>query len=383
MSGPAQIAVTPGALPVVIVGAGPAGLATAACLARRGVAALVLEAAPALGHAWRNHYDRLRLHTVKSRSHLPGLRFPRHVPRYPSRADMVAYLEDYAARFGIAPRTGEEVHRVARAARGEGYVVETSRGVHRARAVVVAAGFNRLPNPARLPDQEAYRGTLLHASGYRNAQPFAALRVLVVGGGNTGAEVSLDLAEHGATPTLSVRAGVNIVPRDFLGVPSQVTSLWMRRLPLWLADGIGRGVSRLAFGDLRRYGLARPELGPLSAIARRGRIPVIDVGTVGAIQRGVISVKPAVTRLTATGAAFADGSAGDFDAVILATGSRPALADLIAVPGALDGEGHPRAFRGSDAAAQVFFVGYRIVATGHLREIGLEAQAVAATLAAS
>src|SRR4051794_3997698 len=104
MSGSAQVTAS-GLPPVVIVGAGPAGLATAACLARRGVAALVLEAAPSLGQAWRNHYDRLHLHTVKGRSNLPGLRFARNVPRYPSRADVVSYLEEYAARFGIAPRT--------------------------------------------------------------------------------------------------------------------------------------------------------------------------------------------------------------------------------------------------------------------------------------
>jgi len=381
MSGPAQVATASGVLPVVIVGAGPAGLATAACLGRRGVAALVLEAAPSLGHAWRNHYDRLHLHTVKGCSHLPGLRFARTVPRYPSRADVVAYLESYAARFGITPRTGEEVRRVA-VAGDDGYVVETSRGAHRARAVVMAAGFNRVPNPARLPEQDAFGGRLLHASGYRDGKPFAGQRVLVVGAGNTGAEVALDLAEHGATPTLSVRSGVNVVPRDFLGLPIQVTSIWMRALPLSLADGIARGVARLSFGDLGRHGLPRASLGPLASVARRGRIPVIDVGTVAAIRRGAVAVKPGVARLTATGAVFTDHSAADFDAVILATGFHPALAQLLAVPGALDQAGHPAAGRGTGAAANVFFVGYRIVATGHLRQIGIEAQSVAAAIAA-
>jgi len=371
----------PAVLPVVIVGAGPAGLATAACLGRRGVDALVLEAAPALGNAWRHHYDRLHLHTVKGRSHLPGLRFAPGVPRYPSRADVLAYLERYAARFGIAPRTGEAVHRVA-AADGAGYLVETSRGVHRARAVVMAAGFNRVPNPARLPDQGAFGGKLLHASGYRNGLPFVGQRVLVVGAGNTGAEVALDLAEHGAQPTLSVRSGVNVVPRDFLGLPIQVASIWMRGLPPALADGVGRGVSRLAFGDLTRHGLPRAQQGPISNVARWGRIPVIDVGTVAAIARGAIAVKPGVARLTATGAVFADDSACDFDAVILATGFQHALADLIAVPGALDPAGQPRGGRGTGAAARIFFVGYRIVATGHLRQIGIEARKVAAAIAA-
>jgi cation diffusion facilitator CzcD-associated flavoprotein CzcO len=384
MSGRAEQAVERerGALPVIIVGAGPAGLATAACLGRRGIEAVVFEAAPSLGHAWRNHYDRLHLHTVKGRSHLPGLRFARDVPRYPSRADVVAYLESYAERFGIAPRTGEPVVRVAVAPAG-GYRVETAGAAHRARAVVIATGFNRAPNVARLPDQDTFRGTLLHAASYGNGQRFAGQRVLVVGAGNTGAELALDLAEQGATPTLAVRSGVNVVPRDFLGLPIQVTSIWMRGLPLALSDRIGRAVSRLAFGDLARRGLPRAELGPLSAVARRRRIPLIDVGTVAAIDRGAITVKPAVARLTATGAVFADGSAADFDAIVLATGFHPALAEIVTVPGALDDAGYPRASRGTGVAGNIFFVGYRIVATGHLREIGIEARAVAAAIAAS
>jgi cation diffusion facilitator CzcD-associated flavoprotein CzcO len=95
--------------PALIVGAGPAGLAAAACLRQRGVDALVLEAGPALGETWRHHYDRLRLHTVKQHSHLPGMPFAKEAPRYPSRAEVVAYLEAYAAHFGIAPRTNEPV----------------------------------------------------------------------------------------------------------------------------------------------------------------------------------------------------------------------------------------------------------------------------------
>jgi len=81
--------------------------------------------------------------------------------------------------------------------------------------VVVAAGYNRVPNPERLPEQERFRGQLLHSAGYRNADGFVGQRVLVVGAGNTGAEIALDLAEHGAKPTLAVRSPVNVVPRDF------------------------------------------------------------------------------------------------------------------------------------------------------------------------
>jgi cation diffusion facilitator CzcD-associated flavoprotein CzcO len=378
-----QTTVPASAQPVsaLIIGAGPAGLASAACLKRRGVDAVVLEAGATVGSSWRGHYERLHLHTVKEHSHLPGLPFEAAIGRYPSRDEVIAYLETYAARFGVAPRTHEAVRKV-RAEDGAGtFLVESARAVYRARAVVVAAGSNRVPNEDRLPEQERFRGALLHAAGYRNGQPFVGRRVLVVGAGNTGAEIALDLAERGAHPALALRTPVNVVPRDFLGMPTQVTSLRLRRAPRGLGDRLGRLVSRLAFGDLSRWGFPRPALGPLSAIEQRRRIPLIDVGTIAAVKRGAIAVKPAVARLTEAGADFSDGSAGVFDAVVLATGYRPALAELVDVPGVLDAEGYPLAWRAGGDHPNLFFVGYRTVATGLLREIGREAEAVAAALA--
>jgi indole-3-pyruvate monooxygenase len=363
----------------VVVGAGPAGLAAAACLNRRGIEAIVLEAGPALATSWRNHYARLRLHTVKQHSSLPGLPFPDDVPRYPTRAQVVDYLEQYAARFGIAPRTGEPVSRIA--ADGDRLIVDSARGRYRAPAVVVAAGHNRLPNADRLPDQERFRGEILHAQRYRDGAPFVGRRVLVVGAGNTGAEIALDLVEQGASPTLSVRTPVNVVPRDFLGMPMQVTSIRLRRLPIRMRDRIGRIVSRLAFGNLARHGLLRPTLGPLSSIALRRRIPLIDVGTIAAIKRGEIAVKPAIARFTETGAAFVDGSAIEIDAAILATGYQPGLADIVAVPGALADDGFPLDWKGGGAHPGLYFVGYEDVSTGLLREIGRTAEAVAADVA--
>ena len=365
-------------LPVLIVGAGPAGLASAACLKQRGIDPLVLEAGASLANSWRHHYDRLRLHTVKHQSHLPGMPFADELPRYPTRADVVAYLEAYAARFGIRPRTGEAVRRV-RAAEG-GFIVESARAVYRARAVVIAAGLNRVPNPDCLPGQEHFRGTLMHSRDYHNADRFSGERVLVVGAGNTGAEIALDLAEQGARPTIALRSPVNIVPRDFLGMPIQLTSIRLRKLPLKLADALARMVSRLAFGDLTRYGLARPALGPLTAYKLRRRVPLIDVGTIAAVKRGEIAIKPGVERFTETGAVFADGSVGEFDAAVLATGYRPMLEEIVTVPGALDDEGCPRDWRGA-AHPGLFFVGYEQPPTGLLREIAIQAEAVAAAIA--
>jgi cation diffusion facilitator CzcD-associated flavoprotein CzcO len=370
-------------LAALVVGAGPAGLASAACLKQRGIEAVVLEAGPSVGTSWRNHYDRLHLHTTKEGSHLPGVPFDEALPRYVSRADFVAYLEAYAARFSIVPRAGEAVRRI-RAGEGQGqggFVVESTKATYRARAVVVATGTNRLPNPARLSEQERFRGTLLHSSGYRNGDAFAGKEVLVVGAGNSGAEIALDLAERGARPTLAVRSPVNVVPRDLLGMPIQRTSIRLQKAPLKLADGIGRLAGWLAFGDLPRLGFPRPALGPISSIRLHHRIPLIDVGTIAAIKRGKITVRPGVSSFTETGVVFADGHAVAFDAVVLATGFRAALGDFLEVPGVLADDGTPRDWRGGGSSPHLFFVGYDIVPTGQLRTMASRAEEVAAAIA--
>ena len=367
-------------LAAIVVGAGPAGLATAAGLKRRGIDATILEAGSGVGTSWRSHYRRLHLHTVKEHSSLPGLPFADDIPRYPSRTDLIGYLEAYAAHFGIAPRTDERVRRIA--VIDKALAVETDRGMYTPGVVVVAAGMNRIPNPDRIPDQEKFCGVLRHASQYQDAAPYGGQRVLVVGAGNTGAEIALDLAEVGARPTLSVRTAVNVVPRDFLGIPTQLTSIRLRHVPLGIADGTGRLVSRLAFGDLTRHGLPRPALGPISSIKLRRRIPIIDVGTIDAIKQRRIDVKPGVERLSARGATFVDGTEELFDAVVLATGYRTGLGEVIAVPGALEEDGYPTR-RQRAGHPGLYFVGYNNVPTGLLREIGLEAEAVAADVAQS
>ena len=229
-------------LPALVVGAGPAGLASAACLKQRGieragaggrtvagefVAAPLRPAAPAHGQA------------AVAPARVP---FAKELPRYPSRAEVVAYLEAYAARFAIAPRTGEAVRRV-RAADG-GFVVESARAAYRARAVVIAPGSTASPIPNACPDRSVSAARSCTRATTATRIGSLGQRVLVVGAGNTGAEIALDLAEHGARPTLALRSPVNIVPRDFLGMPTQLTSIRIRRLPLKLARCASHGWCR-------------------------------------------------------------------------------------------------------------------------------------------
>src|SRR3954447_8079503 len=198
---------------VLVVGAGPAGVAGAACLRRRGVDVLVVDRGGAVGDSWRRRYDRLHLHTPRVQSALPGLRIPRRFGRWVAKDDMAEYLRLYADHHGIAPRFGVEVTRLERD--GEGWKAETGGEPLSARQVVLASGYNREPVLPDWPGQDTFRGELLHASRYSGPERFRGRDVLVVGAGNTGAEIAADLAESGAARVrLAVRTPPNLVPRQ-------------------------------------------------------------------------------------------------------------------------------------------------------------------------
>jgi cation diffusion facilitator CzcD-associated flavoprotein CzcO len=134
-----------------IIGASAAGLATAACLARAGRSYVLLEERDVVASAWRRHYDRLHLHTSKGFSALPYLRWPRAAPRYPSRDEVVAYLERYAAHFEIAPRFGERVRAVRR--ERDAWETRTDGARVRSKHVVIATGYTRTPFAPSWPGQ--------------------------------------------------------------------------------------------------------------------------------------------------------------------------------------------------------------------------------------
>ncbi|MEO6744147.1 MAG: NAD(P)/FAD-dependent oxidoreductase [Caldimonas sp.] len=368
----------------VVIGAGPAGLAAAACLIQQGCQPLVLERAGDLGASWRSHYERLHLHTVKTHSALPGLPFPASAPRYVSRQGVVDYLTAYAAHHRIAPRIGAEVDGVVPC--DGGWQVATTDGQRCvAPAVVVATGANNRPNRAEFSGQAAFAGRIVHSGDYRNAEPFRGRRVLVVGMGNTGAEIALDIAEQGATAALSVRSPLNIVYRDVLGRPTQLTSMALARLPDRWGDAIARWLCTVTVGDIDRYGLKRSDLSPLRQLREHGRTPVIDIGTLARIKSGEIAVFPGIDRFTPEGVRFVDGREAPFDAIVLATGYSAGVERLFPeteVP--LDANGMPRDVIGRGALRGTYFVGFDLRQPGGLlRTIGLQARDVAAAIASA
>jgi len=369
---------------VVVIGAGPSGLATAACLSARGVPFLILERAGVVGSSWRMHYERLHLHTVQRFSSLPRMRWPEGTPTYPSRAQMVAYLEAYAKHFGLAPRFGEDVRIAKRDA--SGFLIETAARRYHARSLVVASGYNRVPKVPSFPGQETFGGPIVHSSAYKSGAAYRGKRVLVVGAGNSGAEIALDLWEHGAKPALSVRGPVHVVPRDLMGVPMQISSLFvMSKLPPALADKISLTMIDRVQGDLSRYGFVRPKLGPASQVLLEKRIPLIDVGTIELVKQGQIEVLKKISSFGPAEVSFVDGRVLPFDAVVLATGYTTGLADfLVDAEGWLDERGYPRWFGAPvPGAPGLFFIGFRNPITGALHDIALEAERIGSFVAAS
>jgi lysine/ornithine N-monooxygenase len=143
----------------LIVGAGPAGLAVAACLRRTGHDVAIIERERAVGAAWRRHYERLHLHTVKAHSALPYRSFSGDLPKYVPRARFVEYLEDYARAFSLQPEFGVTVERAAPIEGG--WQLQTSAGPRDSRFLVIATGYNRMPHLPNLPGQQNFRGAIL------------------------------------------------------------------------------------------------------------------------------------------------------------------------------------------------------------------------------
>ncbi|WJI39818.1 flavin-containing monooxygenase [Mesorhizobium opportunistum] len=357
--------------PVAIIGAGPAGLAVAACLRQAGVDFTIIEKEQQAAPAWRRHYERVHLHTTKRYSSLPFVPFPKHYPRYVPRALFVDYLDAYAQRFELRPRFGETVKAVTRD--GRGWRVEATSGPLRAKHVVIASGYNAEPLRPEFAGIDTFTGKTLHSADYRNATAFAGQSVLVIGMGNTGAEIALDLAESGAKPTISVRGGVHIVPRELFGVPIQIVGMAARLGPQRFNDVLFPIILDLVLGRLEKYGLKRPGQGLLEQIAIASRIPVIDVGTIGKIREGTIKVAPDIAEISGRCIRFADGKNGEFDAIVFATGYRPGYAKFLE-PGIQPDRSGVTA-QASDLS--LYLVGFHNAVTGLLREIGIEAQAIA------
>jgi putative flavoprotein involved in K+ transport len=344
----------------------------------------VLERSDRVGASWRRHYDRLHLHTTRRLSALPGLAMPRSFGRWVSRDNVVRYLEKYAEHHQLEIVTGVEVSRVEPAPDGTGWLLHATGGrALTGSAVVVATGHNHTPRVPAWPGRDTYTGEFLHAGQYRDAAPYEGRDVLVVGVGNTGAEIAVDLVEGGAARVrLAVRTAPHIVRRSTMGWAAQFTGILCRRLPVRLVDRLAGPMARVSVPDLSAHGLPRPDTGLYSRVAE-GAIPVQDVGLVKAVRKGAVEVVAAVESFENGQAVLADGSRIEPDAVIAATGYRRALEELVGHLGVLDDRGRPivHGARCPRTAPGLYFTGFTNPISGMLREVAIDAEKIAKAVA--
>ncbi|MFD5129524.1 flavin-containing monooxygenase [Streptomyces olindensis] len=371
--------------PVYVIGGGPGGLSAAYALRTRGIRAVVLEKSDRVGASWRRHYDRLHLHTTRRLSALPGLPMPRRFGRWVSRDDVVRYLEKYAEHHRLEIVTGVEVSRVERAPDGTGWLLHATGGRElTGAAVVVATGYNHTPRLPDWPGRSAFTGEFLHAGEYRNGKPYAGRDVLVVGVGNTGAEIAVDLVEHGASRVrLAVRTAPHIVRRSTAGWAAQYSGILVRRLPVGLVDRLCRAQAKVALPDLSAHGLPRPDTGLYSRV-KQGAIPVQDVGLIDAVRKGRVEIVAAVDGFEDGGKVLlADGTRVSPDAVIAATGYVRALEGLVGHLDVLDTGGRPvvHGARSPRTAPGLYFTGFTNPISGNLREMAIDAVRIAKAIA--
>jgi len=358
-----------------IIGCGPAGLAIAGVLRQNNIDFTIVEQSDNIANAWHQHYDRLCLHTVKELSHLPGLPFPDDCERYVPRKKLVNYFQNYANQFQINPILNTEIKSVER--EKEKWKVSTAKDeIYICNNVIFATGTNREPIIPTWKGQANFKGDIIHSRYYKNTQPYKKQKVLVVGMGNTGAEIALDLAENNIDVSVCVRSPLNIVPRDLFGKPTQLTGKLLDKLPF--GDWLGAQTAKLVYGDLSKYGIERSKVYPSQQLKKFGRTPTIDLGTVAQIKKEKIKVLPDITHISTNGVHFNNDKLIDFDSLILATGYKAKVEDiLVDSNGLIDDLGYPKNAIANGKHKGLYFIGFDVYKLGGIfGTIGNEAELI-------
>jgi hypothetical protein len=329
---------------------------------------------------WRNHYDRLHLHTNKSLSNLPYKKFGNTIPLYPSRQQVVDYLDNYQKEFNINPVFNTEAKLIRK--EGDYWITETNNGTFKSRYVIVTTGPFGKPKAINFNGMETFTGKILHSYGYKTGRDFKGQNVLVVGFGNSACEIAVDLYEQGAVPGMSVRSPVNVIPRDIMGIPILQLSLPMSLLPPGVADKINAPLIRWLIGEITKLGLKKLPYGPFEQIQRDGSVPVLDIGTIKHIREGHIKIYDNIDYILHKTIHFVDGKKEDFDAIIAGIGYYRDYAEIIEVDKKrfddLKVSVSKQKYFGKDG---LYFCGFRVAPTGQIREIALDAQKIAKDIA--
>ncbi|CAA2999513.1 probable indole-3-pyruvate monooxygenase YUCCA5 [Olea europaea var. sylvestris] len=313
----------------VIVGAGPSGLAVAAGLKEQGVPFVILERADCIASLWQKRtYDRLTLHLPKQFCQLPKFPFPDHYPEYPNKKQVIEYLESYAKHFDINPQFNETVESAKYDEACKLWSVETvspsgCKVEYICQWLVVATGENAERVVPEIEGLENFGGEVIHACDYKSGENFRGKSVVVVGCGNSGMEVCLDLCNHDAKPSMVVRSSVHLLPREVFGKSTFELAMFMLKwLPLWLVDNILLVLAWMILGNTEKYGLKRPSVGPLELKNTLGKTPVLDIGALEKIKSREIKVVLGIKKFSCGMVEFVNGEKLEIDTVVMATGYR-------------------------------------------------------------
>ncbi|CAL4990064.1 unnamed protein product [Urochloa decumbens] len=308
---------------VLIVGAGPAGLATAACLAQLSIPYVIVEREDCSASLWRNRaYDRLKLHLAKEFCELPHMSYPPDAPTYIPKDQFVKYLDSYIERFDIQPKYNTTIESCTYDEGKECWFslacdVVTSVVVrYKSKFLVVASGENSAANIPVIPGLHDFTGVAIHSSLYKSGVIYSWKNALVLGCGNSGMEIAYDLASHGANTSIVVRSPVHVMTKEIIRLGMTL----VQHTPENIVDDLLVRMSNFVFGDLSRHGIVKPKAGPHLLKEKTGRSAVSDVGTVGLIKKGIIKVHENISKINGNVVEFEDKKESSFDVIVFATG---------------------------------------------------------------
>jgi putative flavoprotein involved in K+ transport len=341
---------------VVVIGAGQSGLAAARALRELDVSAVVLEAGNRPAGSWPGYYDSLQAFSPAGFSSMVGMPFPGDPSRYPTRDEVADYLERYAATLDVEIQTNTRV--VSVHGEEDEFVVVTADGQRlRAAGIVAASGSFASPYRPTFPGEQSFTGELSHAADYRNPSRYVGKRVIVVGAGDSAAQIANELAPV-ANTTLAARHPLRFIPQRIGG---EDVHYWLRKT---------------GFDSLPTEWLSK---------VTGGSVITDSVGFQQTIADGLLDVRPMFIALDGGHVVWSEGERERVDAAILATGYRPSL-DYLRQLGALDANGAPLHAGGiSTTHLGLVYLGLefqRSYASNTLRGIGADASAVIAPLAA-
>jgi len=311
---------------------------------------------------------------------LPFKKFASAIPRYPSRQQVVDYLDDYQKEHMINPIFNTEAARIVKGPGG--WMTETNNGVFKSKYVIIATGAFAKPKAVHVKGMATFPGQIVHSYDYKTGSDYKGQKVLVVGFGNSACEIAIDLYEQGARPSMAVRSPVNVIPRDVFGIPILELSIAMRGLPARFVDTVNAPLLRLLVGDITKLGLKKLPYGPLEQIQKTASIPLLDIGTIKHIREGHIRIYDDIDHIQGGTVHFSSGKKEDFDGIVAGIGYDNGHAGIVDVdPSRFEDLKHPvnkQKYFGKDG---LYFCGFWIAPTGQIREIGLDARKIAKDIA--